>query len=102
MMQGDCIILSVKKYDFKNDEGQQITGAKVSYVNLVPSAESSIEGCPPIQVSIDTSLINTFKDLPCHAQIQYTMGVGKNNKPELKVSGFKYLSPVNFNSLIKD
>ena len=80
------LVLSVKSYDFRNNDGEQITGAKVSYINKKPSSREAELGHPPMIVSInDMKLVQEFREVPGIYEMEFEQITGKNNKPEISL-----------------
>lgn len=91
------MVLSVKPYDFQNDKGERIQGARVSYLNKKPSVRDNELGFPPLQVSItNQNLLNELKQVPAIYDMEFEQVTGRNNKPELMLSEIEMVSPVDF------
>lgn len=94
---GKFLVLSVKPYDFENDKGERIQGARVSYLNRKPSARDNEEGFPPLIVTInDGDLVKELKQVPAIYDMEFEQVTGKNNRPELMLSSLEYVAPVDF------
>lgn len=94
------LVLSVKTYDFKNDGGEQITGAKVSYINKKASPREEEVGHPPMIVSInDMKLVQQFREVPGIYEMDFEQITGKNNKPEISLFDVEFVEPFDLVSL---
>jgi hypothetical protein len=91
------LVLSLKPYDFVNDDGERIQGAKVSYLNKKPSVRENETGFPPLIVSItNPNLLQDLKSAPAIYDMDFEQVTGRNNKPELMLSSLEYIAPVDF------
>lgn len=60
ILQQNVVILSVSKWDFKNDENEQLKGTTVWYIDETPTNEEKTKGCLPVKASMDYA---TFSDI---------------------------------------
>lgn len=91
------IVLSVKPYDFENDKGEHIEGAKISYINRNPSVREGELGYPPLIVSVtNKNLLKQLGEAPAVYDMDFEQVTGKNNKPELLLTSLDFVSPVDF------
>lgn len=95
------LLTGVKKYNFKNGDGEVIKGAKISY--LVADSDSdgdNITGHLPRQASIkDLSMVAHLVEVPGVYDANFKTVSGANNKDELKIVGFDFLKSCDFKSL---
>ncbi|NFL40095.1 hypothetical protein [Clostridium botulinum] len=99
-MDNLVLITGYKKYNFKNDSGEQVKGAKLTYI---PEARDitdvNVVGYLPLQATInDDSIINGLVEVPGLYEAKYKMIPGKNNKAEIKLTGFEFVQPCDFKS----
>ena len=96
------LVVGVKSYSFKNQDGQNIEGAKVSYLTDTPSHKTNEIGYLPIQASIPLSMLKSFTTIPGIYEVKYDMIPGRNNKPEVTVAGFDLINEIDYLGLFKD
>ncbi|WP_335918022.1 hypothetical protein [Shewanella chilikensis] len=89
------LVLSVKPYDFQNNQGERVTGAKVTYINKKPSSREGEYGYPPLIVSVSNmNLVSNLKEVPAVYEMDFEQVTGKNNKPEIILTDVELISPV--------
>lgn len=96
----ECVVQSLKAYDFKNDSGERVQGAKLSYFSLSPVAQEGLEGNPPLQATVDTNIVTNLVKVPGLYNFDFDMKPGRNNKPELVLSKATFISEVDFKKCI--
>ena len=84
-----------KPYDFVTDNKERLTGVKVSFINVLPSAGEGVKGNLPLQVSLDPIVLNDLKELPGVYEVSYSLKPGKNNSPVATISSFKFVKSFN-------
>lgn len=74
-------LLSVSKYSFVNEQGQQLDGTTVWYYDDVPVNEENRVGFVPIKASLPSSIYDTLKGLnfplPVIANVKLDLARGK-------------------------
>lgn len=88
------LITGYKTYSFQNQQNELISGAKISYLSEVKTSKQNELGYLPIQASVNLECISTLKEVPGLYEINFDMVPGKNNKPELVITGFNFLKSV--------
>lgn len=86
----EVLVLSVKSYDFKNDDGERVSGNKVSYI--VNDKMEDIDGFAPMVVNVESK--NGLDVIPGIYDMNFSMRTGRNNKPELVVKSVSFVSEV--------
>lgn len=95
----EVLLTSVKPFDFTNTEETRMEGAKISYLGNKPSVKVGETGFPPMQITVKKELLNDIQDIPAIYDAEFEMVSGKNNKPELAITGFKYKKSVDLSKL---
>ena len=85
------LLLAKKSYDFQNDNGEQVKGNKLFYI--VEDVTEGIEGYAPMQVSLSNA--DGIDILPGYYDFDFTMKLGRNNKPELVLKSYTFLNECN-------
>lgn len=85
----EVVVLSVSRYSFVSDEGQQMQGTTVWYHAVNPVSEDNRVGCVPTKANLPLEAFETMKAMkfpvPATANITVDLSRGK-----LKVSGFSF------------
>ena len=91
------VVLSYKPYDFVNNEGHRVSGARISYINRKPSTRENEFGYPPLTVTIsDQNVLKDVKEVPGVYEMEFEQVTGKNNKPELILTTLEQVAAVDF------
>lgn len=97
-----CLVLSIKPYDFENNKGERVQGAKVAYINKRATSRENEKGNPPLIVAIsNTEMLKEISEVPAIYDLDFEQVTGKANKPELVLSGIEYIHPVDLSSLFE-
>lgn len=93
------LITGVKSYDFTNGDGQKIEGAKISYLGNKPSVKQGETGFTPMQITCNKEILLGIEALPGIYEADFEMVPGRNNKPEMAITGFTFLYEVDIAAL---
>lgn len=96
------MVVGVKTYSF-NDESKnkKIEGAKVSYLTPLASNKQNEIGYLPLQASIPLEMASQLQEVPALYDIKYDFVPGRNNKPEVIVTGFEFSKSVDYLGIFK-
>lgn len=95
------LVTGFKAYDFKNTDGEQVKGCKISYLGNKPSVKSGEVGWTPMQVTCNSEILIDLKEVPGIYTAEFEMVPGKNNRPELAITGFNIVKPARLEELFK-
>mgnify|MGYP001039774177 CR=1 FL=1 len=95
------MVVGVKTYSFNNDANQKVEGARVSYLTSIPSNKSNELGFLPLQSIVSLDVVNSLKEIPAIYDVNYDMVPGRNNKPEMIITGFEFLQSVDYLGLFE-
>ena len=89
------LVLAAKKYDFKNDAGEQVAGATVQYLDFESGAlnEPNRKGFEPVTIAATTEAFAQFTEVPAYYDLQFRQRAGKNGRPTLALTSAKLLQP---------
>lgn len=96
------LVLSVRPYSFEADDGRNLSGASVTYVDLEadstpgPDARSAFA---PLTISAPARLASDFPSVPGVYQLDFTQRRGKGGRPVLALGGATLERPVDLTSL---
>lgn len=88
----EVLLLGIKPYDFKNDDGERVSGNKVFYIT--EDKIDGIVGHAPMIISVGEDVVPFITVLPAIYNLNCTTKVGRNNKAELVVKGATLVSEV--------
>ena len=97
------LVLHVRPFDFEADDGRQISGASVTYVDLeaAPSLPVSDreQGLAPLTISAPARIAHDFPSVPGIYQLHFTQRRGKGGKPVLALGAATLERAVDFSTL---
>lgn len=96
-----CLILGTKSYSFENDKNERIEGAKISYILENKSMKENENGYLPLQTTGKLEILGQIKEVPGVYDVEFGMVPGKNNKPQLEITGFKFIKSCDLSNLYK-
>lgn len=97
------LVLNVRPYSFEADDGRQISGASVTYLDLeagddtTPSTDE--KGLAPLTISAPERIVQDFDGVPGLYQLHFTHRRGKGGKPQLSLGGATLVRTVDLSSL---
>ena len=91
------LVLSARRYDFKNDSGERVAGATVHYLDLDggPTNEEGRRGYEPLTITATKEAFESFTELPGVYDLDFRQKPGKNGRPTLVLTAVKMLQPIN-------
>lgn len=96
-MMSKVLIVGMKTYSFLKDDKELVEGAKVSYLGEFASTKKNEFGFLPLQVNVNLNIAKEqIKEVPGIYDLSFDMVAGKNNKPELVITGFEFIKSVDF------
>jgi hypothetical protein len=97
------LVLHVRPFDFEADDGRQISGASVTYVDLeadaVATSPDREQGLAPLTISAPARIANDFPRVPGIYQLHFTQRRGKGGKPVLALGAATLERAVDFSTL---
>ena len=89
------LVLHVRPYDFTTNDGKQLRGASVTYLDLSSPTERGEVGHAPLTMSVGEELVSSFTQAPALYDLDFRHRRGKGGKPVLVLAGAKAIRPVN-------
>jgi hypothetical protein len=88
-----CLVLSARKYDFKDEAGKQVEGVTITY--LVPDVQldGDTRGCQPLSTSAPSSLWPQIERLPAVYEMDFKQRPGPKGKPTLQLVAARFVEP---------
>lgn len=87
------LILSVKKYDFTNPDGERINGVKVTYCDE-PTYNKDTKGFNPMNITAPIDSWGFFDKVPALYDIDFTLKPDNKGKASLVFKAAKFLKEV--------
>lgn len=81
------LVLHVRPFDFESEDGKQVQGSSVTYLDLSSSAESGEVGIPPLRMSVTQDVGRTFSHAPGIYNLDFRHRPGRGGKPVLVLVG---------------
>lgn len=88
------LVLHVRPYDFTTDDGKQLRGASVTYLDLEAPTEPGEVGHAPLTMSVGEELVPKFGQAPALYDLDFRHRRGKGGKPVLVLAGARAVRPV--------
>lgn len=96
----ECLVLSANTYDFENQQGQRVSGTKISYIDKSLMNKENQFGIPPLMMSTDRILNKELlNQLPALCNLDFNKVLGKNNKPEDVLTDIQIVTTVDIKEM---
>ena len=89
-----CLVLSARRYDFKDDAGKQVAGVTVTYLTGEGTTEGDTLGMPPMNISAASEVWPGLATLPGWYEMDFKQRPGKGGKPALQLVKVKLVEPL--------
>ncbi|MGB7417342.1 MAG: hypothetical protein WA902_24310 [Thermosynechococcaceae cyanobacterium] len=77
-------VLCVKRYKFNDDDGNLVTGCKVTFLDE-PEKSEDLKGVPPMTVTSDYEFWHQFPTVPGDYDLDFRMRPDAKGKPQLRL-----------------
>lgn len=91
-----CVLLSARRYDFKDDAGKQVEGVTLTYITENVETEGDTRGCQPLSVAGESSVWSKLGAVPGLYDMDFKQRPGPKGKPTLKLVDVKFIGRVEF------
>lgn len=94
------MVLGMSQYSFQNDNGQEIKGTKVHYVELSTNNENDMVGVIPQTATMPYEYFNILnkQNVPGIYTAKLSISL-RGRRPVLRVDSFDYISSIDFEKL---
>ena len=89
-----CVLLSARRYDFKDDAGKQVEGVTLTYITENVETDGDTLGCQPLSVAGASSVWASLGEVPGVYDLDFKQRPGPKGKPTLQLVGLKFVAPV--------
>jgi hypothetical protein len=85
-----CVLLSARRYDFKDDAGKQVEGVTLTYITENVETEGDTRGCQPLSVAGASSVWSKLGAVPGIYDLDFKQRPGPKGKPTLQLVDVKF------------
>lgn len=89
-----CVLLSARRYDFKDEAGKQVEGVTLTYITSFVEVDGDTRGCQPLSVAGSSSVWSKLGAVPGVYDLDFKQRPGPKGKPTLQLVDMKFVSPV--------
>jgi hypothetical protein len=90
----ECLLLSARRYDFKDDDGRRIEGVTLTYLTGDVDHEADRRGQSPLSIPAPVDVWHQLQAVPGFYQVDFRQRPGKGGRPALQAVGVEFLAPV--------
>jgi hypothetical protein len=90
----ECLLLSARRYDFKDDDGRRIEGVTLTYITGDVDHESDRRGFAPLSLPAPMDVWHQLQAVPGYYQVDFRQRPGKGGRPTLQAVGLEFIAPV--------
>jgi hypothetical protein len=90
----ECLILSARRYDFKDEDGRRIEGVTLTYLTGDVDREADRRGQAALSIPAPVDVWHQLQAVPGWYQIDFRQRPGKGGRPALQAIGVEFLAPV--------
>lgn len=94
-----ALVLCVRKYAFRDDEGREVRGVTVDYIEPSSPGSGDRRGLPVFNMTADEDCDSAFSKLPGVYDLDIQMRPGKANRPTLRLVGAHFVKDVDIAKL---
>ena len=80
-----CLVLSARRYSFKDDSGKQVDGVTVTYITGESEAQDDLRGMQPLSITGPLALWPQLDPLPAYFGMDFKQRPGPKGKPTLQL-----------------
>ena len=85
-----CVLLSARRYDFKDEAGKQVEGVTLTYITDNVETEGDTRGCQPLSVAGESSVWSKLGAVPGIYDLDFKQRPGPKGRPTLKLVDVKF------------
>lgn len=95
---GKYVVLGVRRYSFRNEQGQQVEGMRVTYLDALEDSTNA-KGFSPLTIGCDNSRWNEFSRVPGMYDLDFRQRPDSKGKPVLVLGESRFLQDVAFDEV---
>lgn len=93
------LVLYIRPFSFKDDQGKQLEGATVHYLDPQALPLEGEVGCPPFQATVSLEASKGFQKAPAFYDLDFRKRRTSKGKQEAVLVGGKYLADFSFEAV---
>lgn len=93
-----ALVLGLRRYDFKDDDGQRVNGVSLHYVMPEASEEEDEYGHMPMKENLTPEMARQLSEVPAFYELEHKMRPGRNSKPTPTLTGITFAGPASLDS----
>jgi hypothetical protein len=90
----ECLILSARRYDFKDDEGRRVEGVTLTYLAGDVDQQSDRRGQAALSIPAPVELWHQLQAVPGYYAIDFRQRPGKGGRPTLQAARLDFIESV--------
>jgi hypothetical protein len=99
VFKNNALVTAVSWYDFTNDRKEAVSGMSLEFImteilNPIVGEDGRTKGYNSMKDSMEYGMKDNFVSVPGMYELSFKMIPTKNNKPQLKVVGAKFIGEV--------
>lgn len=96
----ECLILSARRYDFKDDDGRRVEGVTLTYLAGEVDQEVDRRGQAPLSIPAPVDLWHQLQAVPGYYVIDFRHRPGKGGRPTLQAAALDFIEPVDLGRVV--
>ncbi len=90
------LVLNVRDYKFKDDEGKTVEGSSVTYLDLTSQPGEGEKGFAPLTVSATPDRSRGFTQVPGYYELNFSQRRGAKGRPQIVFDSARLVAGVDF------
>ncbi len=91
-----CIVLTARRYDFKDESGRRIEGCTLTYVTGDVENQPDYRGRAVMSIPAPTDIWHELQALPGVYAVDFKQRPGPKGRPTLQAVGVQFLAEADF------
>jgi hypothetical protein len=97
-----CIVLSARRYDFKDEAGKQVQGVNLTYLTDDVQDDPDARGLAPMNVTAPYDLWPQLGVVPGVYDLDFKQRPGPKGKPTLQLVRVKFVGEADFLKVVEN
>jgi hypothetical protein len=91
-----CIVLTARRYDFKDDEGRRIEGVTLTYLTGDPESQPDYRGRSVMSIPAPSEIWHQLAAIPGVYDVDFRQRPGPKGRPVLQAVGTAFIAEADF------
>jgi hypothetical protein len=96
----ECLILAVRRYDFKDDGGRRVEGVTLTYLTGDVDHDANRRGQVPLSIGAPVDIWHELQAVPGVYGIDFRQRPGKGGRPTLQAIGVSFLASASLDTAV--